>query len=88
MEEIEVLRKQIDIIDQMIVKQFCERLIVCRKIGEVKKNNKITIEDLNREAAVLKRLADFCDDERSEFVGELYREIFRLCKKYQIESLK
>ena len=86
MEEINKLRNQIDIIDQMLVKQFCERLQVCEKIGEIKKANNIPIEDLDREQAVVDRLADFCNEVDYPYVKSLYKRIFTLCKGYEKEQ--
>ncbi len=86
MEEINKLRNQIDIIDQMLVKQFCDRLKVCEKIGEIKKANDIPIEDLEREQAVVDRLADFCSEVDYAYVKSLYKRIFTLCKGYEKEQ--
>lgn len=88
MEEINKLRKQIDIIDQQIVKEFSERLKVCKAIGDVKKANNIPIEDLDREQAVVERLADFCTEVDYPYVKSLYKRIFTLCKGYEKEQSK
>ena len=88
MDEIKKLRGQIDIIDQMLVQQFCERLKVCEKLGEVKRANNMPIEDLAREEEVVARLADFCDEKDYGYVKSLYKRIFTLCKGYQKDSGK
>lgn len=55
-ENISVLRKQIDDIDFQIVNLLAQRMDVCRKIGQFKKDNDLTIVHNNRYSEIIENM--------------------------------
>jgi len=47
-----VLRKKIDTIDENFVLLLKDRIELCKRIGEIKKENGLAVKDLRREDAV------------------------------------
>ncbi len=80
---IEEIRKKIDSLDDEIVQLFCRRLDLCKQIGIEKAKNGITVVDLDRENAVLRRLTASLESEKASAVQALYTEIFNITKNLQ-----
>ncbi|OQA49078.1 MAG: P-protein [Firmicutes bacterium ADurb.Bin300] len=76
-------RKQIDEIDEELVKLFCSRMEVAAKIGEFKKENNIPILDYKREREKLNYLSDNCPQTMSDYIRSLYSLIFELSSLHQ-----
>ena len=53
MENIELLRREIDGIDKGILELLEERVKAAKKIGEIKREGDMKIEDLEREGKIL-----------------------------------
>ena len=58
MKELSALRCEIDLVDRKIMELFEERFKIVERIKEVKKKNKIPIEDLKREEEIKKRFEE------------------------------
>ena len=58
MDEIPKLRKKVDEIDDQILKALCERVKVCKAIGEAKKKQGMPVRDTSRENEVYKRIKE------------------------------
>ena len=56
MDEIEQLRKQVDEIDEQILKALCQRAKICKAIGAAKKKKGLPVQDASRENEVYKRV--------------------------------
>ena len=85
MEEIPLLRKKVDEIDDQILIVLCERVKTCRAIGDAKKKQGKPVRDVSREAEVFKRIrakgaALGLDAGQVEAV---YREIVNMCSAVQ-----
>ena len=52
MKNIMALRKKIDAIDENFVLLLKDRIELCKRIGEIKKENGLAVKDLRREDAV------------------------------------
>jgi len=85
MAELSKLRKKIDEIDDQILLALCERVKVCKAIGDAKKKQSMPIRDLSRESEVFKRIK-----EKSAKIGlnagqveAVYREIVNMCSAVQ-----
>jgi chorismate mutase len=85
MAEISKQRKKIDEIDDQILLALCERVKVCRAIGDAKKKQSMPIRDLSRENDVFMRIK-----EKSLQIGlnagqveAVYREIVNMCSAVQ-----
>jgi len=85
MDELEHYRKQIDQIDESILKALAERAKICVAIGEAKRKRGMPVKDANRESDVYKRVKE----KAVEFgldslqVKAVYREIVNMCSAVQ-----
>lgn len=81
--DIEALRFCIDQVDDTIILALKERLNLARLAGTVKKERRLPIEDLPREAAALTRVSATFSAEEQPFIARIYAEIFALSKNEQ-----
>jgi chorismate mutase len=85
MSDIEQLRKQVDDVDDRILKALCERVKICKAIGEAKKKQGLPVKDSDRENAVYRRVKEKAVklglDSRQ--VEAVYREIVNICSAVQ-----
>jgi chorismate mutase len=81
LEDIQTLRKCVNEIDDQILKALKERIAVCQKIGECKKQQGLPILDQSREKEVYSRVRE----EAVKFgleparIEVIYREIVNMC---------
>lgn len=80
MKTIDELRSEIDEIDDGLVSLFLQRLAVVKEIGEAKKTLSLSVEDKDRENAVIERLTVNKTDEEKKKITELYNKIFDISK--------
>ena len=80
MKTIDELRSEIDEIDDGLVSLFLQRLAAVKEIGETKKTLSLSVEDKDRENAVIERLTVNKTDEEKEKITELYNKIFDISK--------
>lgn len=80
MKTIDELRSEIDEIDDGLVSLFLPRLAVVKEIGKAKKTHSLSVEDKDRENAVIERLAINKTDEEKKKITELYNKIFDISK--------
>jgi chorismate mutase/prephenate dehydratase len=85
MAEISKLRKKVDEIDDQILTALCERVKVCKAIGEAKKKQGKPIRDSSRETEVFKRIIQKSIQLGldSGQVEAVYREIVNMCSAVQ-----
>ena len=83
MEDIQDLRREIDKIDQEIVKLFNHRLEIAKKIALYKKANNLAVLDQKREDALLEKISKISQDEYKEETLKLYDGILKISKDYQ-----
>ena len=85
MDEIPNLRKKVDEIDDQILLALCERVKICKAIGDTKKKQGMPIRDSSRENEVYKRIkeksAQFQLDPTQ--IERVYREIVNMCSAVQ-----
>ena len=83
--ELEQYRKQIDQIDELILKALSERVKICRAIGLVKKKRDVPVRDVSREnevyGSVKEKSIEFGLDPLQ--VEAVYREIVNMCSAVQ-----
>lgn len=82
MNELEMLRTQIDALDEIIAKAYAKRLEVVHKIGEYKKNNNVAVLDCGREQKVFDKVGCFGGEYQNE-VKDLYAFIMNYSKILQ-----
>lgn len=85
MEDLQLLRKHIDAIDEQILKALSERVYICRKIGEYKKQHGLPVEDTVREREVYSKIRENAVKVQLEptQIEALYREIVNICSVIQ-----
>jgi len=85
MDEISKLRKRVDTIDDQILTSLCERVKVCKAIGEAKKKQDKPVRDVSRENEVYTRISE----KAAKFglsrgqIETVYREIVNMCSAVQ-----
>lgn len=79
---IEEYRKEIDKLDNLIVKLFLERNEISKKISKEKKKYNKNILDLSRENEIIDRFSKLYDED-IEYIKKLYKTIFEISKSIQ-----
>ena len=80
--ELEALREEINNLDQELLELLEERFVLCEEIGELKKEQNISIEDKHREQEIIETKAN-STSLRKEFVEQLFNLIFSESKFVQ-----
>lgn len=83
MEELDLLRKKIDSIDEQIAHLFEQRLHICKKIGKIKKENNLPILNKNREQEVIEKNSSLINEEFKNSYIKLIKLIMEESKKLQ-----
>jgi chorismate mutase len=85
MAEIPKLRQRIDEIDDQILAALCERVKVCKAIGDAKKKQGKPVRDASRENEVYNRIREKGAQLglNSSQVEAVYREIVNMCSAVQ-----
>lgn len=76
-------RKQIDRIDEQLVKLFAERMEVAGRLAEYKKENSLPVLDVRREREKLHSVSKQSPEELRDYTELLYSLIFELSRSYQ-----
>ena len=76
-------RKEIDRIDEELVKLLEERLRIAEKIAECKKAEGISIVDSAREEEKLQGISSISEEEFKEYNQAVFRTIITVSKEYQ-----
>lgn len=76
-------RKQIDRIDEQLVKLFAERMEVAGRLAEYKKENSLPVVDVRREREKLHSVSEQSPEELRDYTELLYSLIFELSRSYQ-----
>ncbi|MBO4616759.1 MAG: chorismate mutase [Lachnospiraceae bacterium] len=84
---LQALRKDINAIDDELVKLFIQRMETAGKIGSLKKEAGLPVLNVKREDEVKERLTADVPEVYKESVKNLYDAIFSISRDYQ-ESLK
>ena len=77
-------RQQIDIIDEKLIMLIEQRMKISLKMGKLKKNANLMIEDKDREKVIRNKLYLHSSLKKGD-IDMLYDIIFNLSKKYQVE---
>ena len=89
MEDLQELRKQIDQIDQEMVRLFEARMDVCRQVAEYKIANGKKVLDRSRELEKLDTLGGMAhNDFNRHGVRELFQQIMAMSRKLQYQLLE
>ena len=74
--DLELLRKEIDAVDNQIIELFSKRMDIAAGIAQYKKENGKAVFDPARERAIVKRITEGLDEEASSWFSMLYNTIF------------
>lgn len=86
---LEEQRQKIDAIDQQLAELFEARLSVDKEIATIKYENKIGLTNIQREKEVMdRRLEAVQDPELTDYMQELYQDLFLISKQYQVKTIK
>ena len=77
------IRKEIDAVDEQIVKLFLKRMDISKEIALEKEKTGEPVTNPAREREVLERVSYMSGDEMREYTIELYHTLFCLSKAYQ-----
>ena len=81
--ELSEIRKDIDAIDEELVKLFCQRMALSEKVADYKKANNLPILAPAREREILKDVAEKAGPELANYTRVLYSMLFELSRSYQ-----
>jgi len=81
--DMNTLRGQIDVIDDQLVKLFCQRMDVAAQIADYKKANNLPIMVPARERDKLADVSEKAGPEMANYTRVLYSMLFELSRSYQ-----
>lgn len=79
-------RREIDEIDEKIVRLFKQRMFLSKQIGDYKLDHDLPIYVPEREQEKLESLGARVMPEMQPYLSELYDTLFRLSRRYQEEN--
>ena len=82
-ESLEDLRAQIDIADDKVLAALAERMMVAKKIGELKKDTGGAVMDADREAQKLVALQEKAEKILKPYVSRIYSVLFEVSRDLQ-----
>jgi len=89
LEELELLRKEIDKIDEQLVMLFEKRMELANKIGDIKKQKGMEVFDPQREEEVIKKaVGRLRNKDLSEELKMFFRSLMDSSKKIQYDNIK
>ena len=80
---LEDIRREIDAIDDGILKLFLQRMAVVNKVTEAKKQTGKTVADKRREREILARVTENAPPEFENYVKMLYSVLFDISRSHQ-----
>ena len=81
MSELDVLRKDIDVIDERIADLLLSRFAVVKEIGAVKKRDGIPVTNASREEEVIAKVRSYAlDAAEKDAVEKVYRAVIQASK--------
>ena len=84
MNKLDVLRKDIDLLDKEICELLLNRFAVVKEIGEVKKKEGLPVTNAGREALVLEKVrAAAVNLEEKDALESVYRAVIAASKKLE-----
>ena len=80
-------RKQIDAIDDKLLRLFKERMDIARQIALYKNEQGLPLLDVARERAKLSDISEKAGEEICAYANKLYTTLFELSRAYQEQSV-
>ncbi len=85
--DIKDYRNRLDELDKQLVNLFCQRMELCGKVAEWKRENGKPIYDRSREREKLHQISELADDRFTPYARCLYRSLFGYSRAYQHKLL-
>jgi len=82
-EELDLLRKQIDGIDDQLADLFLQRMKVVEQVAQLKREEAIPVLHSGREDQILQRLTEGLNSEQARSLEALYRQMFEISREAQ-----
>ena len=79
------IRKQIDEVDEQLVKLFCERMRLAALAATAKWRQGLPLYDNLREEEISERIAKLAGQEFSHYARRFFNTLFSISKDYQIQ---
>ena len=87
MEDLSMIRENINEIDNKITELWKERMATALKVAQYKKENGLPVLDSKRERELLDRIADLAGDELGVYARVLYDTVMSISRSYQHQYL-
>lgn len=86
MNDLNKYRKEIDKIDDKLLKLFSQRMEVVKKVGEYKKKNNLKVKDLKREKLIIENKTNQAKNLNlsENFIKKIWKAFFQ--EAYEIEK--
>ena len=84
--DINEIRSRIDAVDTRLLEAFCERMRLSEQVAAYKQQNRLPLEDIEREQAVIDKVSED-SGAYGHYAEELFRTLIRLSKEYQREVI-
>ena len=81
--DLQELRREIDTIDDEILKLFLKRMEIASKVSDYKKENNLSTLQKGREREILKRISEKSGNEMVDYSRTLFTTLMDLSKNYQ-----
>ena len=81
--DLQELRREIDTIDDEILKLFLKRMEIASKVSDCKKENNLSTLQKGREREILKRISEKSGNEMADYSRTLFTTLMDLSKNYQ-----
>ncbi len=84
MEDIDDLRRKIDLIDSNLVTLLNERVTIAKLIGNLKNKKNLALIQEEREKLVYEKVENHSKIISKEDIRKIWKEIIEICRKIQI----
>ena len=81
--ELSEIRKQIDAIDDQLVKLLCQRMALSAQVADYKKEHNLPIFVPAREEEILKKVETMTEPDLACHIRQLYTKLFEISRNYQ-----
>ena len=86
--DLQELRREIDLLDQEMIRIFRARMAVAAKIARYKQKNKLPVFMPEREQEKLLAVSELAGPEMAEYTRSLFSTLFELSRDYQHKALR
>ena len=81
--DLQEIRGQLNLIDDQILRLFCERMALVRNVAAYKIEHHLPVLDASREQVILERVSQAAGEELGEYARGLFETVMALSRDYQ-----